>query len=112
MDENLDNDILRGVQRVLPDFDAVRVIDVLLSGKSDEIVLEWAAEENRIVVTHDVNTMVAHAWGRVARRQSMPGLIVIPQETPIGPVISDLAFIAQCGLPGDLDGLVRYLPLS
>jgi hypothetical protein len=31
----------------------------------DPDVLEWAAREGRILLTHDVNTMLGHAWDRV-----------------------------------------------
>jgi hypothetical protein len=46
-DENLNNDILRGLRRRDPQTDVVRVQDVGLSGADDEAVLEWAAQEER-----------------------------------------------------------------
>jgi len=42
-DENLNNDIVRGMQRVRADIDLVRIQDVGLSGADDDVVLEWAA---------------------------------------------------------------------
>jgi predicted nuclease of predicted toxin-antitoxin system len=36
-----------------PDIDIIRVQDVGLSGEDDPIVLEWAAQEGRILLTHD-----------------------------------------------------------
>ena len=42
-DENLNNDIVRGLLRRSPDLDVVRVQDVGLSGAEDPTVLEWAA---------------------------------------------------------------------
>ncbi len=53
-DENLDANILRGVLRRLPGIDAVRVQDVGLTGADDPTVLAWAAEQGRVLVTHDV----------------------------------------------------------
>lgn len=44
-DENLDNDIIRGVLRVEPTVDIVRLQDVGLRGADDPTVLEWAAGE-------------------------------------------------------------------
>ena len=52
-DENFNGDILRGVCRQRPDLDVVRVQDVGLSGSSDPEILEWAAREGRVVITHD-----------------------------------------------------------
>jgi hypothetical protein len=61
VDEDFDNDILRGVLRRRPQVDIVRVQDIGLSGMKDCLVLEWAAGEGRIVLTHDVSTMTKHA---------------------------------------------------
>ena len=58
-DENFDNDIVRGLLRRRPDIDIVRVQDVGLSGASDPIILEWAAEQQRLLLTHDVATITA-----------------------------------------------------
>jgi predicted nuclease of predicted toxin-antitoxin system len=54
-DENFNADIVRGLLRRLPDLDIVRVQDAGLSGADDTAVLEWAAREGRIVLTHDVS---------------------------------------------------------
>jgi len=40
-DENLSNDIVRGLLRRKPELDIVRVQDAGLSGNTDPIVLEW-----------------------------------------------------------------------
>jgi Domain of unknown function (DUF5615) len=45
IDEDFDNDILRGVLRRMPTLDIVRVQDVGLSGAEDPVILEWAAQE-------------------------------------------------------------------
>ena len=56
-DENLNNDIVRGLRRRLPGLDLVRVQDVGLSGADDPTILAWAAREGRVMLTHDVSTM-------------------------------------------------------
>jgi hypothetical protein len=43
VDEDFDNDIMRGMLRQLPTLDIVRAQDVGISGTPDPIVLEWAA---------------------------------------------------------------------
>ena len=50
-DENLNNDIIRGVLRRNPDIDIVRVQDAGLSGADDPAVLAWAAREGRVLIT-------------------------------------------------------------
>ena len=52
-DENFNYDIVRGLQRREPDLDIVRIQEVGLSGVDDPAVLEWAASENRVLLTHD-----------------------------------------------------------
>jgi hypothetical protein len=58
-DENFDADIARGLLRRLPDLDIVRVRDADLSGADDPPVIECAAREGRIALTHDVSTVVS-----------------------------------------------------
>lgn len=55
-DENLNNDILRGLLRRKADRDIVRIQDAGLSGADDPQVLTWAAAHDRILLTHDVTT--------------------------------------------------------
>ena len=56
-DENFNNDIVRGLVRRKPDLNIVRIQDVGLSGADDPTVLEWAAREERVLLTHDVSTL-------------------------------------------------------
>jgi hypothetical protein len=56
-DENFNNDILRGLMRLRPGLDIVRIQDVGLSGADDPVVLEWAAREGRVLLRHDVSTI-------------------------------------------------------
>ena len=56
-DENFDNDILRALFRRKPGIDALRARDVGLMGIGDEGLLAWAAEQDRVLLTHDVSTL-------------------------------------------------------
>ncbi len=60
-DEDVHGLIVRGLRRRIPTLDLVRVHDVLPEGTPDPEVLEWASRENRILVTNDRSTMIAHA---------------------------------------------------
>lgn len=73
-DEN-DNTIVRGLSRRKPSIDIVRVQDVALSGEDDPTILAWAAQENRILLTHDVTTITQYAYKGVAKDQTMSGVI-------------------------------------
>lgn len=89
-DENFNADIVRSLRRHLPELDLVRVQDVALSGANDPTVLAWAARERRILLTHDVSTLVGLALERVANGQPMPGIFAVPSRGSIGSSIDDL----------------------
>lgn len=111
-DADFDNDILRGLLRHNSDLDIVRVQDVGLRTADDPTILEWAANEGRILLTQDVNTMTAHVYSRVNQGLPMPGIFVVPQELAISQAIEDLLLIAECSLEEEDEGQVRYLPLQ
>lgn len=110
-DENFNNQIVRGVLRQSPDVDIVRVQDVGLSGIDDPTVLEWAAQEERIVLTHDVATMTTFAYERIQAGLHMPGLFEVSRRVPVGVAIEEIILIAECSLEGEWEGQVRFLPL-
>ncbi|MBC8180355.1 DUF5615 family PIN-like protein [candidate division KSB1 bacterium] len=110
-DENFNNNIIRGLLRRRSDLDIVRVQDVGLSGADDQTILEWAAQEGRILLTHDVRTITGFAYERVKFQQSMPGVFEISREISVGIAIEDILLLAECSLEGEWEGQVRYLPL-
>ena len=75
-DENFNGDVVRGLLLRQPDLDLVRVQDVGLAGADDTEFLAWAAENNRIVLTHDRATMSDYAYERVAAGEGMAGVFV------------------------------------
>lgn len=89
-DENLDNTIIRGLLRRNQDIDIVRVQDIDLSGEDDPVVLEWAADQGRVLLTHDVATITRYAYERLANNLAMPGVIEIHTDAPIGGSMSGL----------------------
>ncbi|AFY86896.1 MAG: hypothetical protein CLLPBCKN_003587 [Chroococcidiopsis cubana SAG 39.79] len=110
-DENFDNTVVRGLLRRNPNIDIVRVQDVGLSGEHDPTILTWAAQENRVLLTHDVATITRYAYERIAQGQPMPGVIEVGVDVSIGKVIEDILIILECSLEGELEGQIQYLPL-
>jgi hypothetical protein len=109
-DEDFDNDIVRGLMRRCPELDIVRAQDVGLSGAKDPAVLERAAQQGRVLLTHDVSTLVAEAYARVGAGLPMPGVLAVSQSVPIGRAIEELVSLAAPSLEGEWEGQVRYLP--
>ena len=110
-DENFNNDIVRGLLRRKSDLDIVRVQDAGLSGSDDPVVLEWAAQQSRVLFTHDASTMTHHAYERVRTGKRMPGVFEVNREVPIAQSIEDILLLAECSVEGEWEGQVRYLPL-
>jgi hypothetical protein len=110
-DEDLNIGIIRGVIRRIPYLDLVRAADVGLLQTPDPVILDWAAREGRIIVTHDVNTMTRHAYDRIRTGTPMSGLIVLPQSLPIGAAIEELVTLIACSRDEEWDGRVLFLPL-
>jgi len=110
-DENFNNNIVRGLLRRQPELDIVRIQDAGLSGADDTTVLEWAAQEGRVLLTHDVSTITKYAYERVRADQPMPGVFEVNRSVPIGRAIEDILLLAECSLDGEWEGQVRYLPL-
>ncbi|PZV15090.1 MAG: hypothetical protein DCF20_11785 [Pseudanabaena sp.] len=110
-DENFNNQIVRGVLQQNRDVDIVRVQDVGLSGKDDPTVLEWAAQHERVLLTHDVVTMITFAYKRIEAELAMTGLFEVSRRVSVGLAIEEIILIAECSLEGEWEGQVRFLPL-
>jgi hypothetical protein len=109
-DENFDNRSLRGLLRRRPELDIVRVQDVGLSGCSDADVLAWAAQEGRVLLTHDVTTMRRYVDERLAAGLLMPGVFAVSQHIPIAQAIEEILLLAECSLEGEWEGQIQFLP--
>jgi len=107
-DEYFSGPVVRGLRRRHPDADIVTVQEVGLTSASDPDVLEWAARQGRLVVSHDVQTMIRFANERTAAGKPMPGLIEAKRRLPPGLVIRDLYAIAYCSLPGEWEGQSHF----
>ena len=110
-DENFNNQIVRGILRRRPEIDIVRVQDVGLSETDDRVILEWTAQQGRILLTHDVETMTRYAYERVQAGLAMPGVFEINRSIPIGVAIEEIILIAEGSFEGEWEGQVQYLPL-
>src|SRR5574341_27933 len=103
-DENLNQNILTGLRSCQPDIDLLGVREAGLTGAKDPTVLEWAAREGRVLLSHDVNTMPNHAYHRVRAGQPMPGVFIVPEVMGIGEAIEEILLIAGASNEGEYEG--------
>src|SRR5690606_3501139 len=107
-DENLDLSIVVGLKRIMSGIDVVRVQELGLRGISDPGLLAWAAKEDRVLITHDVNTVTAALSQRIAAGLSSPGVIIVRKLAPIGQSIRDLHVMLETSMPEDLRDQVSF----
>jgi hypothetical protein len=110
-DEDVHDDIIRGLRRRAPALDIVRAVDIGLGQTDDPIILEWAASQERILLTGDSNTMVGFAWTRVKSGEPMPGVLALLENIAMGRVLDDILLIALCYSPEEIKDQVLYIPV-
>lgn len=110
-DENFNGKIVRGLLARNPILDILRWQDIGPEGEDDPIVLEWAAQQNRVLLTHDFETMLGFAYERVELGLPMPGIVAVKPEHPIRLVIEDLLLLAETSFEGEYESQVVYVPL-
>ena len=111
-DQNFNGDITNGLAVRYPDLDLVRVQDIGLSEADDPTILASAADDDRIVLTHDKRTMPPFANRRVADGETMPGVFVVDDWASVGTVLDDLTVIVEGSEHAEWAGVVEYLPFK
>jgi predicted nuclease of predicted toxin-antitoxin system len=112
IDHDVTDVISGGVAAQYPEVDLVHAEDVGLAAADDEVLLEWAAAQGRVLVTSDARTMIDAAYQRLRQDKPMPGLIVVRQSLAFRIAIEDLAAIALCSEPGEWKSKVTFLPIN
>ena len=110
VDHDFNERILRGVQS-RAEVDAVVARAVGMEDKPDPALLSWAAAEDRIALSHDLQTMPGFAIARVRRGETMPGLILVPQQLRINHAIEELTMVVLCSDQSEWRAMIVYLPL-
>jgi hypothetical protein len=111
IDQDLDHDILRGLIRRLPRLDAVTAFEIGMREATDPQLLTRAAQEGRIVVTHDRKTMPMHAAALMSAGENIAGLLVVPRGMSLRQAIEDLELMIACSENDEWVNVIRYLPL-
>lgn len=111
-DENFNNSIVRALKNRIPNLDIVRIQDAGLAGVDDETILEWAAVEKRILLTHDVSTITHFAYQRIQTNRFMPGVFEIGCFVPITQLLDDMVLLCTCSHENEWNNQILYLPLK
>ncbi|HEX3227672.1 MAG TPA: DUF5615 family PIN-like protein [Pyrinomonadaceae bacterium] len=82
-DNDLDQRIVVATRRLDPGIEFQIANKLELHGIDDSRVLQLAAQQGRVLVSHDRRTLPSH-FERFITKQQSPGLIIISQRMPIG----------------------------
>ncbi|MCX6590844.1 MAG: DUF5615 family PIN-like protein [Acidobacteria bacterium] len=108
-DNDLNKAIVRGVVRCDSRIDFRSAHSARLHGLDDSAVLALAAEDSRILVSHDFHTMPAH-FREFAREHRSPGVLLIAQDLPVGRAIDSLLLVWEGSVAADWENRVCLVP--
>ena len=109
-DENLNEDIVTGVLRLVPEIDFEFADQAGLYKLSDLEVLAIAAGDQRILITHDRRSMPGH-FAKFIETQTCPGVFIISQKASIARAIEELVLIWTLAEAGDYTNSILILRL-
>ena len=103
--------IVVGLLRREPAVEFLRLREWGMADRPDEEVLEHAAREGLLIVSHDVNTMTANAGKRIAAGLAMPGVFLVYQGEAVGMIIEELITIWAASEAEEWEDQVVFLPI-
>ncbi len=111
-DHDFNHKIRRGLKERIAELDFVTPHQLGNITESDENHLVRALKNRRLVISHDVNTMTDAANKRLKNGESIFGLILVPQDLPIGDAITELEIIINCSDEDEFKNRVNFLPIG
>lgn len=109
-DENFNAKVIAGLLRRAPSIDFQTAQQGRIAGLTDPQVLAISAEQNRILVTHDRETMPGHFKNFIARGTS-PGLLVVSQNLAIRDTIEQILLIWSATDATEWINKIGFLPV-
>lgn len=109
-DNDLKFGIVKAVRRREPAIDFASAHDAGLERIGDPELLDRAASENRVLVSHDRRTMLDHFRTRLVAGTFSPGVLIVSQGASIGLVAEAIVYIWSVSDPSELRDQAHYLP--
>jgi predicted nuclease of predicted toxin-antitoxin system len=108
-DADLRQAIVTGTIRRQPNIDFQSAYAVRLEGKKDPEVLAIAAQDGRVLVTHDRKTMPAE-FGEFIMSQTSSGVLVLSQNIPISDAIEALVLVWEASTAEEWVNQIMSIP--
>jgi hypothetical protein len=109
-DADLNRHIIAAVKRREPMVDFQTAHEAGLIGLDDATVLVLAANEGRILVSHDRQTM-PHHFANFIQQQTSPGLLIVSQYLPVLAAAEELLLIWIASEAEEWTDQIASLPL-
>jgi hypothetical protein len=109
-DADLNRAIVIGALEREPAIDFITATEADLGGQGDPEVLEFAANQGRILVSHDTSTMPEHFSARLRSGRTSPGVFLARQRTSVGQIVYALLLVWSASSPVEWAGQIHYLP--
>lgn len=109
-DADFNQKIVKAILRKEPSIDFQNALDAKLESLSDLEVLLLAANQKRLLVSHDKTTMPQH-FADFVTTQTSAGLLIVPKTLTILEVVEDILLIWSIETPQDWINRIRYLPI-
>lgn len=109
-DADLHHAIVTGLRRREPAVDFASAVESGLPGLDDDVVLQIASDQGRVLVTHDGSTMPLHFAHCVETTRSA-GVLIAPQHLPVARVIEELLLIWGATEAEEWKDRLAWLPL-
>jgi len=110
-DADLDQDIVRGILRRQPEIDFQTATAARLEGLSDLEVLALAANQGKILVTHDRKTMPRYFAEFVVAHNISPGVLIVSRKLSVKNAIESLIEIWAASDESEWVNCIATIPL-
>ena len=109
-DADFNRHIIAAVKRREPTISFQTAHEAGLAGLDDPEVLELAASEGRLLVSHDRRTMPYH-FGAFIQQRNSPGLLLVSQHLSVSRAAEELLLIWIASEPDEWSNRISSLPL-
>lgn len=109
-DADIRQQIVLAVRRLEPSIDFASAADSKLIGTADPHILDFAAREGRVLVTHDRRTMIEHFRNHLEQGKLSPGVFLVSQFAATSAVAEALVMVWSASEITDWENQLRHLP--
>lgn len=109
-DADLNEDIVTGLMRREPRIDFQIADAAGLRGQDDAVVLARAAEERRVLVSHDRKTMPRH-FAEFIQSSTSAGLLIVSQKLDLRTAIEELITVWEASEAEEWINIISDIPV-